>query len=346
MKNKNSCGSVELICAKKDKHKRSRPYRVRFTVDWEFDYENLKVKAIRETVGYSRTISEGNKIRDEYRDGLLGKDMSNVSLKYLFGLWYEYKKKTIVDYKSYLSMFKKYKKIEKKAFISITTDDLQRIVDGNLKNLTGGYQKKVISIYSQIYEYAKASNIKVGANVSKLVVTKKKEDKSDKHKTFTDNTIKIFWQNKGNKVIDLVLICIYTGMRPSEMLVISEVHDNYIISGSKTEAGKNRIIPLHEGIRDIFHNAWEKKYFDDYSSEDSFYHVFEKTIQKLNLDDDYTPYDTRHTFCTLADRYGMDEHITKLIIGHRIEDLTKRVYTHKTIEDLIKEVNKIVIIKS
>lgn len=340
MKAKNSCGSVELVCAKKDKHKRSRPYRVRFTVDWEFDYENLKAKAIRETVGYSRTRAEGYAIKEEYSNGLLGKDMSNVSLKYLFGLWYEYKKKTIVDYKSYLSMFKQYKKIEKKAFISITTDDLQRIVDENLKDLSGGYQKKVISIYSQIYEYAKASNIKVGANVSKLVVTKKKETTSDLHKTFTDKAIETLW-NSRNKVVDLILIDIYTGMRPGEMLVISEVHDDYIISGSKTEAGRDRIIPLHNKIKDIFHNAWENKYFDDYSNEDSFYQVFKRTIKKLNLDDDYTPYDARHTFGTLADRFKMNDHIVKLIMGHTITDLTKRVYTHKMVEELVEEVNKI-----
>lgn len=340
MKGKNSCGSVELICSKKDKHKRSKPYRIRFTIGWEFDYTNLKAKPIRKTIGYSRTQSEGYKIRDEYKNGLLGKDMSNVSLKYLFGLWYEYKKKTIIDYKSYLSMFKQYNEIEKKPFNEISTNDLQRIVDEKLKNLSGGYQKKVISIYSQIYEYAKASNIKVGADVSKLVITKKKEVKSNLHKPFTDEAIKILWNNR-NKVVDLILVDIYTGMRPGEMLVISEVHDDYIISGSKTEAGRDRIIPLHNKIKEIFHNAWDNKYFDDYSNEDSFYQVFKKTIKLLNLDNDYTPYDARHTFATLADRYKLNDHIVKLILGHTITDLTKRVYTHKMIEELVEEVNKI-----
>lgn len=340
MKAKNSTGSVELVCAKKDMRKRSRPFRVRFTVDWEFDYENLKVKAIRQTVGYSKTRGEGTVVKEEYSNGLLGKEMSDVSLKYLFGLWYEYKKKTIVDYKSYLSMFKQYKEIERKPFNEITTNDLQRIVDINLKDLTGGYQKKVISIYSQLHEYAKASNVKVGADVSKLVITKKKETTSDSHKPFTDKAIETLWNNR-NKVVDLILISIYTGMRPGEMLVISEVHDDYIISGSKTEAGKNRIIPLHNKIKDIFHNAWENKYFDAYSNEDSFYQMFKRVTKSLKLDDDYTPYDARHTFATLADRYGMDEHIVKLIMGHTITDLTKRVYTHKMLEEIVEEVNKI-----
>ena len=41
------------------------------------------------------------------------------------------------------------------------------------------------------------------------------------------------------------------------------------------------------------------------------------------------------------DRDKADEHSIKLIMGHRINDLTKRVYTHKLIEDLITEINKI-----
>ncbi len=37
----------------------------------------------------------------------------------------------------------------------------------------------------------------------------------------------------------------------------------------------------------------------------------------------------------------MDEYILKLIVGHAIEDITEKVYTHRTIEQLKSEMAKI-----
>lgn len=57
---------------------------------------------------------------------------------------------------------------------------------------------------------------------------------------------------------------------------------------------------------------------------------------------DHLPHDTRHTFVTLASNYGMDRYVLKAIVGHtQSKDITADVYTHKTIEQYIEEVNKI-----
>ena len=56
---------------------------------------------------------------------------------------------------------------------------------------------------------------------------------------------------------------------------------------------------------------------------------------------DHIPHDTRHTFATLADRCKMDDLCLKLIMGHTVSDITKGVYTHKTNEELLSEINKI-----
>ncbi len=37
----------------------------------------------------------------------------------------------------------------------------------------------------------------------------------------------------------------------------------------------------------------------------------------------------------------MNEYILKLIVGHTVEDITEMTYTHRTIEDLHREVQKI-----
>ena len=49
-----------------------------------------------------------------------------------------------------------------------------------------------------------------------------------------------------------VLVMIYTGMRPGEFTTIKKdnvyLEERYMIGGIKTAAGKDRIIPIHEGI--------------------------------------------------------------------------------------------------
>lgn len=62
-------------------------------------------------------------------------------------------------------------------------------------------------------------------------------------------------------------------------------------------------------------------------------------MQKLEMQ--HKPHDTRHTFITLAKRQKMDEYVLKLIVGHKIQDITENIYTHRNKEDLKKEVNRI-----
>ena len=50
----------------------------------------------------------------------------------------------------------------------------------------------------------------------------------------------------------------------------------------------------------------------------------------------------RHTFASLMDNAGANDVCIKLIMGHSMQnDTTKGTYTHKTLEELLTEVNKI-----
>lgn len=73
------------------------------------------------------------------------------------------------------------------------------------------------------------------------------------HTRFTDKEIALLWEILwAINNVDIVLIYIYTGCRPVELLDIKseDVHldERYMIGGVKTEAGKNRIIPIHKAI--------------------------------------------------------------------------------------------------
>ncbi|MFR2212983.1 MAG: hypothetical protein ACLS61_03685 [Ruminococcus sp.] len=46
-------------------------------------------------------------------------------------------------------------------------------------------------------------------------------------------------------------------------------------------------------------------------------------------------------FITKAKDVDMNEYILKMIVGHEIADITEKVYTHRTVEDLKREMEKI-----
>lgn len=331
MKMPNGYGSVAKISSKSN---RRNPYRVSILVDWTDEG-----KPIRKTIGYVKNKKEGLQMLADYHDKPFDLDMNNVSFDYLYNKFLEYKQTTNIS-KGTLKLYRSYRKaynlIENKSFNSICREDLQMIID-NL-DTQPDYKRKVLNIYSQMYRYAKGNNIKVGANVSDFV-TIEKSTPSTKHIPFNDDEIEILWNNR-DEIIDIVLVDIYTGLRPVEFFNITEIHDDYFITGSKTESGKNRVIPLNNKIKYIFRDIIDSKILTEISNPDNLYHRIKKRLKSLNLGS-HSPYDCRHTFATLMSNAHADEHCIKLIMGHRISDLTKRVYTHKVIEQLINEVNKI-----
>lgn len=72
---------------------------------------------------------------------------------------------------------------------------------------------------------------------------------------------------------------------------------------------------------------------------DSYRDVLHKRFEFLGLN--HHPHDGRVTFVTLAKKYNVDEYAIKYIVGHKIKDLTERVYTKREIEWLQKELAKI-----
>ena len=60
-----------------------------------------------------------------------------------------------------------------------------------------------------------------------------------------------------------ILFAIYSGFRPIEMTMIKTkdiyLDKGYIIGGTKTAAGKNRVVPIHSKIKKIVENRYDIK---------------------------------------------------------------------------------------
>ena len=66
-------------------------------------------------------------------------------------------------------------------------------------------------------------------------------------------------------------------------------------------------------------------------------------MNRLELD--HLPHDGRHTFASFADRSEINIVAIKKIMGHKSNDITKDVYTHKEIEELVEAVNQITFVE-
>ena len=63
------------------------------------------------------------------------------------------------------------------------------------------------------------------------------------------------YKRQDMECVDMVVVGLYTGLRPGEICTLESSNINldeqYMIGGSKTEAGKDRIIPIHDKIYNL-----------------------------------------------------------------------------------------------
>lgn len=159
------------------------------------------------------------------------------------------------------------------------------------------------------------------------------------HMPFTDEEMAILWKHADDETIRLILINCYTGWRPGELLEMSVDLDNQTMtSGSKTEAGKDRTVPIHPNIIELvrlFELKRPKYGYQMYRKK------FIAALKKFGLDPNHRPHDPRVHFVTQAKKYNVDEYAIKYIVGHAIKDITERVYTRRDIDWLRSEIKKI-----
>ena len=179
-----------------------------------------------------------------------------------------------------------------------------------------------------------------------------KIDKSGKktvseHTVFTDEELTQLWNDKSDPISRAILIQCYTGFRPKELCKIlkSDVHfeQSYIIGGMKTQAGKDRLVPIVEKIKEIVGEAMQNESDHLIATEYNKPLYYENYyVEMKKRFPNHKPHDPRKTFVTMAKKAGVNDFAIKRIVGHSIEDITESVYTERDITWLIEEANKIV----
>lgn len=192
-------------------------------------------------------------------------------------------------------------------------------------------------------------------------IIKEQAKTTNSHMAFSDEEMKILWDNTNINYVDVILIQCYTGFRPQELGLIKlenvDLDKGIIVGGMKTDAGFERVVPINDRIIDFVRNKYDQALelnskfllncIDSRNPEDlrltydKYQKRFCKIIDVLDLHPDHRPHDPRKHFVTMAKRAKMDEYAIKRIAGHVISDITEKVYTERTDEWLISEMQKI-----
>lgn len=240
------------------------------------------------------------------------------------------------------------------------------LVRGKEQRPSATMKNKIKSLFNLMLDYALeyelvdrnyARSFNLSEETIKEIKTVKKE-----HIPFTDEEMERLWAHVDDKHgVDIMLIQCYSGWRPQELCALELKNVNLehwtFQGGMKTQAGEDRVVPIHSRIRPLV----ERKYKEARSmgSEYLFNAIdgrtkrlkplayrhyqydFANLCAELHLNPEHRPHDGRKHFVTSAKRFGVDEYAIKYLVGHKISDITEKVYTQREFEWLQGEIEKI-----
>jgi len=204
----------------------------------------------------------------------------------------------------------------------IKLEHLQPIFD----HLHASQGKAAKSLASNVFQYAVQHDIIPADRHHMLSFIKLSKDKGREIKR------EIFTQEEIEAVTDpFVKILLYTGMRVGELIALKEedihLEERWMqVTQSKTQAGIRKV-PIAEKIVPCI----------SYLPVNQSYLAVLARFQTYG----HRPHDARHTFISRMADLGIDERITKAIVGHAGSGVTETVYTHFGIQPLLDAVNRL-----
>ena len=210
----------------------------------------------------------------------------------------------------------------------ISVSQIESTVESS--NAAPSTRKTIKTLLNQVYATAMRYDL-ADRNLADLIDIETPVPHKVTRKVFTFAEVTDLF-NRKTPIDCAILIAIYTGMRPGELLALDRTHIDlgsgcFRIPGSKTKSGQNRVIPIHPAILSIVQELTLKPgkfLLRTNHNKPLRYGTYKHALSILG----HTPHDTRHTFASYAHKSGMDELATKRILGHHVPDLTEAVYTH------------------
>lgn len=326
---------------------RRKPFQVRKTIGYDDNGKQLY-----KTIGWYKTRTEAFNALVEYNKNPYDLE-KQTTFKELYDQWSQkhYKDINISTINGYKNSIRYCKSVYDKKVPDIKIMELQEIID-NCPKYSAKLQIRVL--LNMLYKYAAKMGI-VGQEYNKLSLEVGKAVRVHRKNPFSNEEIQKMFDSVGKiKNIESVLMLCFSGARIRELLEIEtkNVHitngDRYAIGGEKTEAGKNRVIPISNKTLKFFEQYYnsDNKYLITLEGKPVTYATYIRKIWNPIMEElemDHTPHECRHFCVTSLDKAGVPRRITKRIVGHidyNSGDVTD-IYSHTSIEELVEAIDKI-----
>lgn len=292
------------------------------------------IRVKKKYIGYAETKEEALQTLAEYHRNPV--DEKTMTFSELWELWLKQKSGTISPHtvKNYKSKYRTYcKPLYDRPYKDLRPKDFLSVINSK-PDTTNGTKNGTIKYLRAMDRFAYELDLIDKKYTDNLKMYK--NDRKRKNTPFTEEEIKYLWRHQEIEDVDLVLILLYTGMRPGELPIVKleDIHEDYIIAGFKTKAGTDRYIPIHPRIKSLIENRVQVAKRDtllNYSYK-SLGVRFRKLMKKLGWT--HHLHECRHTFITRLDNAGANRTCINLIVGHAGNGVGEQVYTHKTNQQL------------
>ena len=365
----NGFGQISEI---KNRNLRNR-FRVMVTVGKTS--EGKPISKLLKPNAYFKTYNEAYEALVEYNKNPYDLNTSSITMTELYEKWSKEYLKTVAtsNVRSIQSAWNYCSVLYEMRVADVRAKHLKKCIDGASREGKGkiiqasaNTKSRIKSIFNLMFDYANENDL-VEKNYARTFnvsdkILKEVEEVKRGHISFTDKEMEILWKNVDKSpYVDVILIQCYSGWRPQELGLIElnrvDLNNWVFAGGMKTDAGMNRLVPIHSKIRPLIKKRYEEaininsKYLinctdsqrknDIKMTYDKYRHRFRSIRDKLNLNPEHRAHDPRKQFITMAKRYNLDEYAIKYIAGHRISDITEKIYTDRTVQWLKDEMEKI-----
>lgn len=309
--------------------KRGRTWTARVTIGWKFE-DGRKVQIYRTKGGFT------SKTAAENYCALLKEAPNTPKVSDTFRQVYERWKKEYepriapVTMATYKAAWKHFSTLHHQPIADITVTQLQECINSCGKGRSTLNDMRTVC--SLVYRYAIINRIVPDNLAQYLYVNSKK--KGTREAFTADELEKIRLAVGREPYADYVYFMCYTGFRPNEMLSLKkdayQKDKNVLIGGFKTEAGKNRIVPVNAKIAPILSErmASESEYLfpkpDGSLMNDEHFrkYCFVPLMNRLGIEGK-VPYSCRHTFANLLKNVRGSDTDKAALIGHADASMTK-----------------------
>lgn len=299
-------------------------------------------------IGTYATRNEAQKALDKLADTYIN-NKYNMTFSQIYEQWLPEHSRMISKQAvaNYRSAYNHSEPLHDRQFRSLRRSDFQSvIIEMEEKGLSKSSCEKAMQLFGQLSAWAISEEIMQVDHSRHCTIAAKQKTEG---RVIPDDALQRIKEST-NKAAPIVRILLSTGCRCIDLFTakLENCYDGYFISGSKSEAGRDRIIAVSgygaadyaQLVKDakaangdllIAGYAGNKRYIN-FSKRD-----FVVLMDEIGLDG-FTPYDCKHTFITNAVRKGIDKQTLRIMVGHADLNTTDKYYTHLEMEDIMKAI--------